>query len=161
MNRNFGKLTAGAIEYAPDTLHTGDNWNVAPTGADYLADGWLRVVDNPPAEPAPDDFHYELAGWNPWGDSIIARYELFINPMPPPRTFSKLKIVAALMEAGVWAQVKAYIEQAGLYDLYLAAQDFKEDNPYFTQGKTALQTALDWTDAQVEAVLAASIAEGA
>lgn len=74
-------------------------------------------------------------------------------PPRPPRTFSKLKVVAALTEAGVWPQVKAWIEQAGLYDLYLAAQDFAEDNEYFTQGKTALQTALGWTDAQVEEIL--------
>lgn len=74
-------------------------------------------------------------------------------PPPPPRTFSKLRIVAALTKAGVWAQVKAYIEQAGLYDLYLAAQDFAEDNEYFDKGKTALQTALGWNDSQVEDVL--------
>lgn len=70
-----------------------------------------------------------------------------------PRTFSKLKIVAALMEAGVWPQVKAFIEQQGLYDLYLAAQDFSEDNAYFIQGKAALQQSLGWTDEQVEAIL--------
>ena len=72
---------------------------------------------------------------------------------PPPRTFSKLRIVAALTKAGVWPQVKQYIIDADLYDLYLAAQDFAEDNEYFVQGKTALQTALGWTDEQVEAVL--------
>ena len=77
-----------------------------------------------------------------------------------PRVFSKLKVVAALMEAGVWAQVKAWIESNGLYDLYLAAQNFAEDNEYFAQGRTALQTALGWTDEQVEAVLAASVQGG-
>ena len=75
-------------------------------------------------------------------------------PPPPPRTFSKYKLVAALTRAGVWANVKQYIIDADLYDLYLAAQEFSEDNEYFVQGKTALQTALGWTDAQVEAVLA-------
>lgn len=79
----------------------------------------------------------------------------------PPRTFSKLRIVASLTDAGVWPQVKQYIEQAGLYDLYLAAQDFAEDNEYFAQGKTALQSALGWTDAQVEAVLAQAEIGGA
>ena len=81
------------------------------------------------------------------------QWTLVDAPPPPPRTFSKLRIVAALTKAGVWSQVKAYIEQAGLYDLYLAAQDFAEDNEYFTQGKTALQSALGWTDEQVEAIL--------
>jgi hypothetical protein len=74
------------------------------------------------------------------------------NPSAP-RVFSKLKVVAALMKAGVWAQVKAWIEANGLYDLYLAAQEFAEDNEYFSQGKAALQSALGWTDEQVEAVL--------
>ena len=81
-------------------------------------------------------------------------------PPPPPRTFSKLRIVAALTNAGIWSQVKAYIEREGLYDLYLAAQDFREDNEYFTQGKAKLQTALGWTDEQVEEVLARSVKEG-
>lgn len=78
-------------------------------------------------------------------------------PLPPPRQFSKLKIVAALMAVGVWDTVKQYITDAGLYDLYLAAQDFAEDNEYFTQGRQQLQTALSWTDEQVEAILAQAV----
>lgn len=78
-------------------------------------------------------------------------------PPPPPRTFSKLKIVAALMGVGVWDAVKQYITDAGLYDLYLAAQDFAEDNEYFTQGRHQLQTALGWTDEQVEEILAQAV----
>lgn len=76
-----------------------------------------------------------------------------------PRVFSKLKLEAALMEAGVWAQVKAWIEVNGLYDLYLAAQEFAEDNEYFATGRTALQSALGWTDEQVEALLAKCVKE--
>ena len=76
-----------------------------------------------------------------------------------PRAFSKLKMVAELMKAGVWPQVKSFIEQAGLYDLYLAAQIFKEDNDFFKSGKTQLQTALGWTDKQVEDILDASVVD--
>ena len=76
---------------------------------------------------------------------------------PAPRTFSKYKLVAALMQAQVWPQVKEWIESVpGAYDLYLAAQDFREDNEYFENGKAALQTALGWTDEQVEQILAAA-----
>ena len=78
---------------------------------------------------------------------------------PPVRTFSKLKIVSALMQAEVWPQVKAFIEQQGLYDLFVAAQDFAEGNTYFEQGKAALQSSLGWTDAQVEALLSACLAD--
>lgn len=76
-----------------------------------------------------------------------------------PRTFSKIKCVAALMKAGVWQQVKTYIEQAGLYDLYLAANDFREDNEYFIKGKAVLQPLLGWTAEQVEALLSQCVAE--
>lgn len=70
-----------------------------------------------------------------------------------PRVFSKLKVVAALTEAGVWPQVKAWIEANGLYDLYLAAQEFAEDNEWFAQGLAALKPVVGWTDEQVEALL--------
>ena len=98
----------------------------------------------------------------PAGDSrTFTESEINIDDeVPRVRTFSKLRIVAALTRAGVWANVKQYIEQAGLYDLYLAAQDLREDNEYFAQGRTQLQTALGWTDEQVEAVLAQAVAGG-
>ena len=76
---------------------------------------------------------------------------------PIPRTFSKLKIVAQLTAADVWPAVKEYLISNDLYDLYLAAQDFAEDNPFFEQGKNALQEALGWTDEQVEQILANAI----
>ncbi len=75
------------------------------------------------------------------------------------RVLSKLKIVVALTEMGVWQQVKAYIEQQGLYDLYLAAQVFSEADPHFKQGLAALQTALKLTDEQVENILRNCIAD--
>ena len=116
---------------------------------------YLEVVDTPPQT---DAAHYAVAtGWTRDGDTWRRVYEVRELPPPPPRTFSKLRIVAALMDAGVWAQVKAYIESAGLYDLYLAAQEFAEDNQYFKDGKDALQTALGWSDEQVEEVLAGCV----
>jgi hypothetical protein len=91
-----------------------------------------------------------VAGW------IAPQYLFEDAPPPPPRTFSKLRIVAALTTAGVWDSVKQLLIERGLYDLFLAAQNFAEDNEYFENGKAALQSELGWTDAQVEAVLAAS-----
>lgn len=74
------------------------------------------------------------------------------------RTFSKMKCVVALKREGVWDQVKAWIVAADLYDEYLAAQDFREDDPYFVAGKTALQEQLGWTDEKVAAILAECVA---
>lgn len=129
---------------------------VNPAAEQYatLRDAYPKGEDAPMPEPQEGKV-IEYGGYALGESDHLWHKQLVLvdAPSPPPRTFSKLRIVAALTKAGVWTQVKAYIESAGLYDLYLAAQDFREDNEYFTQGKTALQTALGWTDAQVEDVL--------
>jgi len=124
--------------------------------------GWWPVVKVPPKPvPGPGE---ELAYSYTVRDGAAYK-EYFLAPAgqspSQPRVFSKLKVVAALKAANVWDSVKQYIIDADLYDLYLAAQDFAEDNEYFVQGKAALQQALGWDSEQVEAVLAASVKEGA
>ena len=115
---------------------------------------YLPVVDE---RPSTDSAHYAVpTGWTRDGETWRRVYEVRELPPPPPRTFSKLRIVSALTDAGVWDSVKQLLIDRGLYDLYLAAQDFRDDNEDFKRGKAALQAALGWTDEQVEAVLAAS-----
>ena len=115
---------------------------------------YLPVVDE---RPSTDAAHYVVAtGWTRDGETWRRVYDIREVPPLPPRTFSKLRIVAALTTAGVWDSVKQLLIERGHYDLFLAAQDFREDNEYFEDGKAALQTALGWTDEQVEAVLAAA-----
>jgi hypothetical protein len=79
-------------------------------------------------------------------------------PPPPPRTFSKLKITAALMKIEKWLPVRDYLVQAGLYDLYLAAQDFKEDDEFFVKGLTELKAKFGMSDEEVEAILKEGVA---
>lgn len=162
MNRNFAKLKAdNTPEYAPDALVLDGRTILAPKAVHYAKAGYLPLVDKLPDVPAPEGYHWERRGWSIHdGDvkRIIRDVEAVPNPPPAPRTFSKLKCVAALMEAGVWSQVKNYIEGAGLYDLYLAAQDFREDNPYFVSGKAQLMASLGWTDEQTEAILSEAVA---
>ena len=161
-NRNFGRLNAetGEIEYAPTSLTIGGRLVMNPQAAHYAQAGYLPVENAAPSEPAPDGYHYEARGYDEDESRIWRVYETVANPPAPPRTFSKLKCVAALMEAGLWGTVKGYIEQAGLYDLYLAAQDFREDNEYFVRGEAALMESLSLTDNQVEAILQKCVSEG-
>lgn len=131
-----------------------------------------RTITNPPAEqyaelrdaypkgedaplPEPQEGKVAVYGGYALGEDgkWHKQWVLVDAPPPPPRVFSKLKVVAALRQANVWDTVKQYIIDHDLYDLYLAAQEFAEDNEYFVSGKAALQTALGWTDEQVEAVL--------
>lgn len=128
----------------------------------YLnSQGWYRLVETP-MPTARDGYHYEFRF--AYDDesaptAILKNWIEVENPPPPPRVFSKLKIVSALIAANLWDQAKAYIDGAGLYDLYLAAVTFREDNPYFAQGLAALQAALGVPDVQVEEILAASVAD--
>ena len=150
----YGTLIDNQLHPAPRAIRIGGAVVCNPTDAQYEAAGYKSVVDEPPQT---DAAHYAVAtGWAEQGGEIVRQYEVREYPPPPPRTFSKLRIVAALTSAGVWDAVKQLLIERSLYDLFLAAQDFAEDNEYFAQGKAALQTALGWTDAQVEAVLAAA-----
>lgn len=161
MNRKYAKLTeSGALQYAPNAVRTKTATVLNPSAATYKAAGWLPVVNKPPTG-VPEGKHAEPRGWKTTDGAIRRIYEIVDDPPPPPRIFSKLKVVAALTKAGVWPEVKEWIERAGLYDLYLAAQDFAEDNGYFVQGLAALKPVVGWTDEQVEALLAQCVKEGA
>lgn len=110
MNRNFGKLVDGAIQYAPDTLRTGDSWNVAPTSADYAAAGYKPVVDElPPDFETPDGKHYEAAGWGEFEGAIHRVYELRDNPPSAPRKWSRLSLKTAFARAHILPQLEAYL----------------------------------------------------
>ena len=84
---------------------------------------------------------------------IVCRWKYRV-PMKVPRVFSKLRAVEALMELGVWNEVKAWIEEQGLYDLYLAAVEFSEDDERFITGVSVLKEKLGLSDEQVESILA-------
>ena len=48
---------------------------------------------------------------------------------PGPKRYSKLKVIRALGDA--WAEKKAELEAAGVYDLFMAAQFLSTDDPAF------------------------------
>lgn len=89
----------------------------------------------------------------------VYRYE--DAPPPPPRTFSKYRLVRALQAENVWDEVKTWLQsQEGALDLYLAAEDISGDEPLLTQGIAAVKQLLGWTDEQVAAVLDAAVIGG-
>lgn len=163
MNSRFGKLEDGRVVYAPDSLDAGGAKTLNPTDASYLAAGWLKVVDEPP-EPE-EGMRVAPSSWKVEDGTLVRVYKQV--PARPgadagggARRFSKLKVVMALKAANLWILTKTWIEERGLYDLYLAAQDFAEDNQFFVEGKEELQRLSGKTDAEVEAILAQCVAEG-
>lgn len=133
---------------------------VNPTAEQYatLRDAYQKGEDAPMPTP-PDGKVVEYGGYE-LGDSDHLWHKQWVvadAPPPPPRTFSKYRLVGALMAANVWTQVKSWIEsKPGAYDLYLAAEDISEDEPLLKDGIAEVKELLGWTDEDVERVLAAS-----
>ena len=112
MNRNYGKMVAGEVEYAPAKITKDDGTVImSPSAETYLAAGWKRIVDE---RPAPDEgCTVEVSGWDETDDVLTRVYKQVPaeTPETKPRVFSKLKLVAALKEADKWVLVKTWIEE--------------------------------------------------
>jgi hypothetical protein len=154
MNRNYGKLAGSEVEYAPAKITKDDGTVVSnPSAETYLAEGWKRIVDEPPAPDA--GCTVEVSGWDETADSIVRIYKQVPSAAPAtkPRVFSKLKLVAALKAADKWVLVKTWIEERGLWDYYLAAQNFREDNEMFAGALAAVKAYAGISDDEAEAIL--------
>ena len=177
MNMKYGRLSNGRIEYAPSSLETEDGVKMNPSEASDLAAGWKKVVDVKPTAEA--GHRVEVSGWQESEDTLTCVYKVVAGETPSggARVFSKLKLVAALKEADKWVLVKTWIEGIprraqrgelrsnfargvrGYYDFYVAAQNFREDNPLFTEALAAIKGYARMTDEQAEAILSKCIYE--
>ena len=147
----YGKFFDENTTEADDIMATSDGGEY--TDEVLRADGWFPIVEvGEPSDSPFRVFHYtKVEDEN--GGHIEESYTI----TPQTRTFSKFKLVMALMKRNLWTQVKAFIEEAGLMDLYQAAQSFDEDNDYFKQAKGTLQSMLGVSDETVEQILSESI----
>lgn len=133
---------------------------VNPSAAQYAThrDAYPKGEDAPMPEP-PEGKVVEYGGYELGEDDYLWHKQWVVvdAPPPPPRTFSKYRLVSALMAANVWPQVKAWIESVpDAYDRYIAAEDISEDEPLLKDGIAEAKKLLGWTDEDVERVLAAS-----
>lgn len=162
VNRNYCKPDADMKPvFAPAVFRYNgkDYWH--PEKEDFALVGYLPLSPDWPVDP-PEGKHYERT------DKIEANgadgykwvYALVDNPPPPPRVFVTADLVEALEEEGLWEQAKAWIVQQGKLDLVYTTAEFDENNENFQAGKTALQSALGWTDEEVEELLAKCVKEG-
>ena len=160
MNKNYGKLVAGEVEYAPAKITKDDGTVISnPSAETYLAAGWKHIVDEPPA--AEPGHSVQVSGWDETDDAITRIYKQVPDEVTPDkaRVFSKLKLVAALKEADKWVLVKTWIEERGYWDFYLAAQNFREDNPLFAEALAAIKNYARMSDEDAEAILSKCIYE--
>ena len=134
-------------------------WVTNPTAEQYAKIGAYPRSDESFAPPAVEDGYHAVAdGYELVDGKWVKKWRVEELPPPPPRTFSKLKITAALMKIEKWLPVRDYLVQAGMYDLYLAAQDFKEDDEFFIEGLAGLKAKFGMSDEEVEAILKEGVA---
>lgn len=184
MKTTFYTLENGNLKKVGNVIKTSRGWVSNPTAEDCAAIGAYPRSEESFAPPKCDEGYravadgYELREVG--GESSSSREEDNIHsptptqnsnskkwvrkwrveelPPPPPRVFSKLKITAALMKLEKWLPVRDYLVQSGMYDLYLAAQDFKEDDEFFVKGLTELKAKFGMSDEEVEAILKEGVA---
>ena len=54
------------------------------------------------------------------------------DPAPQPVLYSKLKLIRAMKQAGIWTQVKDQIEASDYWDEFICAQELASNDPGFT-----------------------------
>jgi hypothetical protein len=94
----------------------------------------------PPVDPPPEGKEYRITGYTETATDIQAVFKL-VPVVPPPRTFSKLRLINALISRNLWPAVRDWLEATGYYDLFVAAQDFREDHPQFAAALAAILAA--------------------
>ena len=143
---------------APNAVRTAQGIVCNPTAEQYAAIGAYPKGEGTPLELEPpkgkivvqDGYALQDGAWRP-------QYRYEDAPPPPPRTFSKYRLVRALQTEGAWLQVKEWLQsQDGAWDLYLAAEDISEDEPLLESGIAAVKQLLGWTDEKVAQVLASA-----
>ena len=157
MNKNYARLTGGKLQYAPSTLITPQGIIMNPKRLSYLHDGWKFLDLQTPAE-APEGKEYVISGYTETQTDIRPVYKL-IAIETPPRTYSKLRLVTALASRGLWSAFRDWLIETDLYDLFLAAQDFRSDHPQFTTALAAAQSNFSLTAEETAAILSESFLE--
>ena len=166
MNRNFAKPKADMTpEFGPDALVIDGRTILAPKAAHYARAGYLPLSPDYPVDP-PEGKHYERTGKiepDGAGDYRWA-YTLVDDPPPPPRTFSKLKLYAALSAANLWDALKAWLEAQtyegmNAWEAFSLAQELTEDHTMFAKWFSAAKTALGVDDATAEELLSECVKE--
>jgi len=121
----FGKLVDGNIVNAPNPLMTDDGVVFSPTEATYLRNGWKRVHDEYPSEPAGDKKHWDADGWTETAEDITRKWKAVDDPVYP-RKWTRLKMKTALATEGYLQQVKVMLGNIEIAPGYTALEAFTD-----------------------------------
>ena len=77
------------------------------------------------------------------------------DPEPEPVLYSKLKLIRAMKQAGIWTQVKTQIEASDYWDEFICAQELASNDPGFMAFVASMRGTLG--DDTINQMLEASI----
>lgn len=154
---------------APVCLEVGDSLlgEAALTEADYITNGWLRVVDVEPPLSSPSKILVPT-GWRIATNQIVRVYEervpTVVEEVPGPRKFSKLKVYAAIGKLGAWEKVRTWLEAKDIdgvngWMAFILAQELSEDNELFAPLAEEARQLLGLTTEEFESILSGCVLE--
>ena len=62
------------------------------------------------------------------------------------------------MSRNLWPAVRDWLDASGYYDLFVAAQDFREGHPQFAAALAAARTRFSLSESELAAILADAVA---
>ena len=127
--------------YASSSLNTPSGLIMNPKRLSYLQAGWKFLDLQPFVDPPPEGSEYRITNYTETATDIQAVFKL-VPVVSPPRTFSKLRLVTALTERGLWAAIRDWLDETGYYDLFATAR-----------------TRFSLTPDQIATILTASVAD--
>lgn len=104
-----------------------------PKRLSYIQAGWKFLDLQPPADPPPEGKEYAISGYTETSADISPVFKLVALNLRA-RIFSKLSLITALTKRGIWSAFCDWLTETDLYDLFLAANDFREDPPSIHRG---------------------------
>lgn len=162
MNRKYGKVTDNVMEYAPKFIVVGDGVIINPSAAEYKAHGeWLP---NEETEPTPEEgYHVSSWVWDTDGEKNYKKYSYEKDEEPHDRVFSKLKLEMVLFNMGLLDRLDAFVDSQTIPNelgqmmplrrAYNTANEFSEDNQYFSEYFGYAKEALGVDDETAKAIL--------
>jgi hypothetical protein len=135
----------------------------------YLnSQNWYRLTETPMPENPQEGYHYEARyayDSDEAPTAIVQSWEVVQDAPPPPRVFSKLKLKGAIATAGLLPAFKELLSGMEVAPGYTAKEAFddavnlSEAHPKFADAIAVAKQTLPVTDEQIEAILAASVAD--
>lgn len=137
MNRNFGKLKDGKLTYAPRVIWRGNDCLCNPTDADYLAQGWIRIIDEKPSEKV--GVYYVPNGWEQKDGVIRRRYDE--RPIvAPPLVYLVEEIIYGLIMHDALQAVKQIV--GDYWELFTMRETLEAENDIFKAKFPELKAAI-------------------